>query len=131
MQRSLNLPLKRPRKNPLYPSTPPAPVLQSCVQVLLFASVQPSSVMDGQTAQMDLTSVTAPAFCWRLPKRRHQSVSGVQNFVMMAKSAFCSVTYVMETETVWMDRMSSDVQNPANQVNRRFNSTLLITLVTL
>lgn len=116
MQMSLNLPLKPPQKNPLYPSTPPAPALQSCVQVLLFASVQPSSVMDGRTAQMDPTRATVPASCCRPPQRRHHGVSGAPNFVTMAKSAFCSVTCVMENETVWMDRMSSDAQKPANQV---------------
>lgn len=117
MQQRLDLLLlKRPQKNPLYLSKLPVPVLQFCVQVLLSASAQLSSVMDGQTAQMDLMRVTVLDQCCPLPKRRYPSVTRAQSFVMMAKSAFCLVTYVMEKETVWMDQMNADVQKLANQV---------------
>lgn len=117
MHQRLDLPqLKWPQKNPLYLSKFPAQVLPFSVQGLLSASAQLNSVMDGQTAQMDLTRVTVLDSCCHLPKWSIPSVTRVQSFVTMAKSAFCLFTYVMEKETVWMDPMNSDVQKPANQV---------------
>lgn len=117
MQQSLNPPrLKHPQENRLHPSELPAPAHRFCVRVLLSASAQLRSVMDGQTAQMRLTRVTVFYPCCPLPKRRDPSVTGAQSFVTTAESVFCFATSVMDKETVWMDQMSSDVQKLANQV---------------